>query len=118
MKLAVLLLILSVVMIVFFRFFRKNKNLENKKEDIIDLEKDPESDEYKPKDDKFDISDACFLDIDSFSNRLIIWAFRPLGDTNLFCKNHERSIVIVIISTLHANNGHIKGPPAVINSFI
>ena len=55
MKLAVLLLILSVVMIVFFRFFRKNKNLENKKEDIIDLEKDPESDEYKPKDDNFSI---------------------------------------------------------------
>ncbi len=52
MKFAVLLLILSVVMIVFFRFFRKNKNLENKKEDIIDLEKDPESDEYKPKDDE------------------------------------------------------------------
>ena len=52
MKLAVLLLILSVVMIVFFRFFRKNKNLENKKEDIIDLEIDPESDEYKPKDDE------------------------------------------------------------------
>ena len=72
----------------------------------------------KPKDDKFAISDACFLDSDSLSNRLIIWAFRPLGDTNLFCKNHERSIVIVIISTLHANNGHIKGPPAVINSFI
>ena len=51
MKIAILvLLILSAVF--FFRFLRKmdkNHNLNKKKDNVIDLEKDPETDEYKPK---------------------------------------------------------------------
>jgi hypothetical protein len=38
----------------------------------------------KPKDDKFDISEACLLFIKSFSNKLTIWLDRPLGEINLF----------------------------------
>ena len=38
----------------------------------------------KPKDDKFDISEAYLLFIKSFSNKLTIWLDRPLGEINLF----------------------------------
>jgi len=71
-----------------------------------------------PKDERFDISIDCLLLIKLFSIRFNICFERPSGATNLFCKNHERSIEIVIISTLQANKGHINGPPAVIKSFI
>ena len=71
-----------------------------------------------PKDERFDISIDCLLFIKLFSIRFNICFERPSGTTNLFCKNHNRSIEIVITSTLHANNGHIKGPPALIKSFI
>ncbi len=51
MKIAVLIFIIFLV-IVIFRFFRNlnKKNISNNKEEnVIDLEKDPNSDEYKPK---------------------------------------------------------------------
>ena len=51
MKLAVLIFII-VVIIITFRFLsniNKKNNPNNKEENIIDLEKDPDSDEYKPK---------------------------------------------------------------------
>ena len=51
MKILVLIFIVLLV-VICFRFFNKiNKksNLEKKKEEIIDLEKDPKTDEYKPK---------------------------------------------------------------------
>ena len=51
MKIAVLIFIIFLV-IVFFRFFSilNKKNVSNNKEkNVIDLEKDPNSDEYKPK---------------------------------------------------------------------
>ena len=51
MKIAVLILIIFFI-IVIFRFFRNlnKKNISNNKEEnVIDLEKDPNSDEYKPK---------------------------------------------------------------------
>ena len=51
MKIAVLIFIIFLV-IVFFRFFSilKQKSISNnEKENVIDLEKDPNSDEYKPK---------------------------------------------------------------------
>ena len=51
MKIAILIFIIFLIIIVF-RFFNKmNKNniSNNKEENVIDLEKDPNSDEYKPK---------------------------------------------------------------------
>ena len=51
MNIAVLIFIIFLV-IVIFRFFSilKKKNISNnEKENVIDLEKDPNSDEYKPK---------------------------------------------------------------------
>ena len=51
MKIAVLIFIIFLV-IVFFRFFSNlNKKIFQtmKEENVIDLEKDPNSDEYKPK---------------------------------------------------------------------
>ena len=51
MKIAVLIFIIFLI-IIFFRFFSKmnKKNISNNKEEnVIDLEKDPNSDEYKPK---------------------------------------------------------------------
>ena len=48
-----LILFVIVILILFaFRFFQKkseNQTLKNKKEDIIDLEKDPKTNEYKAK---------------------------------------------------------------------
>ena len=51
MKIAVLIFIIFLV-IVIFRFFssiNKKKYSNNREENVIDLEKDPNSDEYKPK---------------------------------------------------------------------
>ena len=51
MKIAVLIFIIFSV-IVIFRFFsnlNKKNILNNEEENVIDLEKDPNSDEYKPK---------------------------------------------------------------------
>ena len=51
MKIAVLIFIIFLI-IVFFRFFSilKKKSISNdEQENVIDLEKDPNSDEYKPK---------------------------------------------------------------------
>ena len=51
MKIAVLIFIIFIVIIVF-RFFNnmnKKNNSNNKEKNVIDLEKDPSSDEYKPK---------------------------------------------------------------------
>ena len=51
MKIAVLIFIIFLI-IVFFRFLNilKKKSISyNEKENVIDLEKDPNSDEYKPK---------------------------------------------------------------------
>ena len=48
-----LVLFLIVIFILFaFRFFQKksdNQTIKNKKDDIVDLEKDPKTNEYKPK---------------------------------------------------------------------
>ena len=48
-----LILFLIVIFILFaFRFFQKksdNQTIKSKKEDIVDLEKDPKTNEYKPK---------------------------------------------------------------------
>ena len=51
MKIAVLIFIIFLI-IVFFRFFsifKKKSISKNEDESVIDLEKDPNSDEYKPK---------------------------------------------------------------------
>ena len=50
MKIALLILIIFFVLFMF-RFFKNKSNLnKNYKEDkIVDLEKDPKTDEYKPK---------------------------------------------------------------------
>ncbi len=51
MKIAVLIFIIFLI-IVIFRFFSNlnKKNISNNEEEnVIDLEKDPNSDEYKPK---------------------------------------------------------------------
>ena len=51
MKIAVLIFIIFLI-IVIFRFFSNfnKKNITNNEEkNVIDLEKDPNSDEYKPK---------------------------------------------------------------------
>ena len=52
------------------------------------------------------------------AERFMIWFFNPFGETNLLCKNHSLSIVIDIIRTEQASNGHINTPPAIINSLI
>ena len=48
-----LILFAIIVLILFaFRYFQKksvNQTLKNKKDDIVDLEKDPKTNEYKPK---------------------------------------------------------------------
>ena len=48
-----LILFAIVIFILFaFRFFQKksdNQTIKNKKDDIVDLEKDPKTNEYKPK---------------------------------------------------------------------
>ena len=51
MKIAVLIFIIFLIIIIF-RFIsniNKKKYSNNKEENVIDLEKDPNSDEYKPK---------------------------------------------------------------------
>ena len=51
MKIAVLIFIIFLIIIIF-RFFSNlnKKNISNNEEEnVIDLEKDPNSDEYKPK---------------------------------------------------------------------
>ena len=51
MKFAVLVFILFLI-IVFFRMIKninKKNTLNNKKDKVVDLEKDPKTDEYKPK---------------------------------------------------------------------
>ena len=52
LKIIVLFIIILFILLIF-SFFQKiklSKNIKNKsKEGIIDLEKDPETDEYKPK---------------------------------------------------------------------
>ena len=51
MKLLILFAILLFVLIAF-RIFQKisvNQSINNKKDDIVDLEKDPKTNEYKPK---------------------------------------------------------------------
>ena len=49
-----LLILFAIVVFVFiaFRFFQKksvNESINDKKDDIVDLEKDPKTNEYKPK---------------------------------------------------------------------
>ena len=51
MKFAILILIIFVI-IAGFRFInnmKKKSSLDNKNENVVDLEKDPKTDEYKPK---------------------------------------------------------------------
>ena len=50
MKIFILIFILIITFLVF-RLIKKMQNNESldKKEDIVDLEKDPKTDEYKPK---------------------------------------------------------------------
>ena len=51
MKFLILFAIVIFVLITF-RFFQKksdNQTIKNKKDDIVDLEKDPKTNEYKPK---------------------------------------------------------------------
>ena len=51
MKFLILFVIIIFVFIAF-RFFQKksvNQSLNDKKDDIVDLEKDPKTNEYKPK---------------------------------------------------------------------
>ena len=51
MKVLILILIIFLI-IVFFRFVKlmnHKKNLNKKKDNVVDLEKDPKTDEYKPK---------------------------------------------------------------------
>ena len=47
-------ILFSIVFFIFitFRFFQKksvNQSINDKKDDIVDLEKDPKTNEYKPK---------------------------------------------------------------------
>ena len=51
MKFLILFVIIIFVFIAF-RFFQKksfNESINDKKDDIVDLEKDPKTNEYKPK---------------------------------------------------------------------
>ena len=48
-----LLFLIILFVIFFFRFMtnlKKKNELKNKKDSVIDLEKDPKSNEYKPRD--------------------------------------------------------------------
>ena len=51
MKIAVLIFIILLIIFIFRFFSNLNKKnvLDNEEENVIDLEKDPNSDEYKPK---------------------------------------------------------------------
>ena len=51
MKIAVLIFIIFLIIIIFrfFSYLNKKNISNNKEENVIDLEKDPNSDEYKPK---------------------------------------------------------------------
>jgi len=51
MKIAVLIFIIFLIIVIsrFFRNLNKKNISNNKEENVIDLEKDPNSDEYKPK---------------------------------------------------------------------
>jgi len=47
-----LLFLIIIFVIIIFRFFgniRKKNELKNKKNNVVDLEKDPQTNEYKPK---------------------------------------------------------------------
>ena len=47
-----LLFLIIILVIIIFRFFgniRKKSELKNKKNNVVDLEKDPQTNEYKPK---------------------------------------------------------------------
>ena len=48
-----LILFAIIILIIFaYRFFQKksfNQSIKDKKDDIVDLEKDPKTNEYKPK---------------------------------------------------------------------
>ena len=51
MKFAILIFIIFII-IAGFRFInnmKKKNSLDNKNENVVDLEKDPKTDEYKPK---------------------------------------------------------------------
>ena len=51
MKFAILIFVIFVI-IVSFRFInnmKKKNSLDKKNENVVDLEKDPKTDEYKPK---------------------------------------------------------------------
>ena len=49
MKIIVLLLILLIVIFLFRYFSRKQKKVSEDNINIVDLEKDPKTNEYKPK---------------------------------------------------------------------
>ena len=50
MKIAVLIFIIFLIIVIFrfFSFLNKKSISNNEEENVIDLEKDPNSDEYKP----------------------------------------------------------------------
>ena len=50
MKIIVLLVILLIVIYLFRYFSKKQKKVSEENINIVDLEKDPKTDEYKPKD--------------------------------------------------------------------
>ena len=51
MKIAVLIFIIFLIIFIFrfFSYLSKKNISKNEEENVIDLEKDPNSDEYKPK---------------------------------------------------------------------
>ena len=50
MKIIVLIAILLMVICLFKYFSKKNKKVSKESINIVDLEKDPKTNEYKPKD--------------------------------------------------------------------
>lgn len=47
-----ILFVIVIFILLAFRFFKKksdNQTIKHKKDDIVDLEKDPKTNEYKPK---------------------------------------------------------------------
>ena len=52
MKVIILIIIIFAIFLLarFFKNWKTNENLEKKQEKVVDLEKDPKTDEYKPKD--------------------------------------------------------------------
>ena len=47
-----ILFVIVIFVLITFRFFQKksfNQSIKDKKDDIVDLEKDPKTNEYKPK---------------------------------------------------------------------